>query len=158
MHMYGQLSKDLATFFRCCHCLCAGQWVRWLKCVFPFFFRMTIIIFSFSYFWTIKIWLIMFLATGKSGELFRGTWLKVYLFSATVAVCFWSIRFLSMTNVFSFLIEGGPPACHVLENSSHVINRCWQCFDYLECDSYCQHHDNQGWIYWRANGEIFTPI
>ena len=22
----------------------------------------------------------------------------------------------------------------------------------MECDSFCQHHDNQGWIYQRANG------
>ena len=26
----------------------------------------------------------------------------------------------------------------------------------MECDSYCQYHDNQGWIYWGANGaEMF---
>ena len=66
----------------------------WLKCDFRFF-RITIIrlIVSCSYCWTsIKIWLIIFLATGKSGELFRGTYFfrTRSLFSATV-ICFWSI-------------------------------------------------------------------
>lgn len=30
--------SNLATFFRSCQCLCAVQQVRWLKCVFCFFF------------------------------------------------------------------------------------------------------------------------
>ena len=47
-------------------------------------------------------------------------------------------------------------ACFLIHHSSHVINRCWQCFDFLEYDSYWQHYDNQGWVYWRANrAEMF---
>ena len=82
------------------------------------FFRITIIrvFFSCSYCWTIKIWLIIFLSTGKSGELFRSTARislkrKVYLFSANVA-CFWSILLLSITNALS---------CHVFEFSIQVM-------------------------------------
>ena len=93
MYILGQVNKDLATFFRSCRCLCAVQYVWWLKCDFRFF-RITIIrlIVACSYCWTIKIWLIIFLATGKSGELFRGKYFfrTRSLFSATV-ICFWSI-------------------------------------------------------------------
>ena len=116
---------DLATFFRSCRCLCAVQWVRWLKCVFLFFFffKMTIIrvIFSCLYCWTIKIWLLIFLATGKSGVLFQGR----YFFEAKSIfwgnVCFWSNRLLSIRNTLSFLIVGGPPACHVFEFCIQVM-------------------------------------
>ena len=125
MYIHGQVNKDLATFFRFCRCLCAVQYVWWLKCDFRFF-RITIIriILSCSYCWTIKIWLTIFLATGKSGELFRGMYFfrTRSLFSATV-ICFWSIRLLSITYISSFLNVCGPPAYHVFELT---IQWCYQ--------------------------------
>ena len=108
------------------------------KFVFRFFFRIAIIrvIFSSScsYCWTIEIWLIIFLATDKSGKLFRGTYYST-------DVCFWSIRLVSILKHFLF------PYCRFtthFHHSNHAINRCWQCFfDYLECESFYQHHDKQ---------------
>ena len=122
MYILGQVNKDLATFFRSCRCLCAVQYVWWLKCDFRFF-RITIIrlIVSCSYCWTIKIWLIIFLATGKSGELFRGKYFfrTRSLFSATV-ICFWSIikHFF-----FSYCMWTTGMPCFWIHHSSHAINR-----------------------------------
>ena len=43
-------------------------------------------------------------------------------------------------------------------HSGHAINRCWQNFDCLECDSNCQHNEKQGWIYWKAKGVVIWNI
>ena len=144
----------LSLLFLCCS-------IRQMtKICYSFFFRMTIIcaIFSCSYCWTIEIWLIILLATGKSGELFRGTYFfrAKLLFPATV-VCFISIRLKSVTNTFlfpySWLTGTG------IHHLNHAINRCWQCFfDYLKCESFCQHHEKQNWIYWTANDAEMLQI
>ena len=73
-----------------------------------------------KWFWTIS----------SLGAHVRSVKRKVYFLSAAI-VCLWSIRLLSITNVFSFLIEGwtaGMPYFWI-HHSSHAINRCWQ-FDY----------------------------
>ena len=141
MHINGQVNKELGICFRPCRCcLCAVQEDKWQICFSFFFFRIFLAIIrvifssSCSYCWTIEIWLIIFLATDKSGKLFRGTY-----YSADV--CFWSIRLVSILKHFFF------PYCRFtthFHHSNHAINRCWQCFfDYLECESFYQHHDKQ---------------
>ena len=100
------------------------------------FFGLTIIraIFSCSFCWTIEIWLIIFLATGKSGKVFQGTYFfKVKSLLSATLVCFWSIQLSECNKHFFF------PYCRLtgtsIHHSSHAINRCWQClFDYLECE------------------------
>ena len=92
----------------------------------------------------------IFLATGKPGELLRGT--NLFLFLLLIdSISEYNEHF------FSFFIVGLPPALLVFSFTiSQAINRCWKCFDYLECDSNGQHHEKQGWIYWKASGaEMF---
>ena len=119
-YMHGQVSKDLATFFRSCRCcLCAVQYDRWLKFVFRFF-RITIIrviLFIPLNYWNLTI----FLATGKSGELFLGRYFfkAKSLYSATV-VCFF-LDSISECNKHFF-----SPYCRLttgILHSSHAINR-----------------------------------
>ena len=163
MHMHSQVSKHrFGDFFPLLSLSLRCSISQMTKMCFPFlfFFKMTIIrvIFSWLYCWTIKIWLLIFLATGKSGVLFQGR----YFFEARSIfwgnVCFWSWSITEYKKHFVFPYcrwTAGLP-CFWILHPSHAINRCWKCFDYLECDSYCQHYDNQGWIYWRANGaEMF---
>ena len=119
-YILGQVNKDLATFFRSCRCcLCAVQYDRWLKFVFRFF-RITIIrviLFIPLNYWNLTI----FLATGKSGELFLGRYFfkAKSLYSATV-VCFF-LDSISECNKHFF-----SPYCRLttgILHSSHAINR-----------------------------------
>ena len=126
MHMHSQVSKHrFGDFFPLLSLSlrCSISQMTKMCFSFLFFFKMTIIrvMFSCLYCWTIKIWLLIFLATGKSGVLFQGR----YFFEAKSIfwgnVCFWSNRLLSIRNTLSFLIVGGPPACHVFEFCIQVM-------------------------------------
>ena len=83
---------------------------------------------------------------------FSATSIKIIMFFAAINRLREPLRKQKFTSTGS-LTTGMP--CFWIHHSSHSINHCWQYFDYLQWDShfaYCQHHDKQGWIYWRVNG------
>ena len=82
---------------------------------------------------------------------FSVTSIKIVMFFAALNHFSRPLRIPKFTSA-GWLMTTGMPYFWI-HHSSHAINRCWQYyFDYLECDSYSQHHDKQGWIYWRVNG------
>ena len=134
-----------------------------LVCQVSKWFRIAIIrvIFSCLYCRTIDISLIILLASQVNYLEVRTYFLQtksLFNFSCCFLFLIDSITEYKKRNYFLSLLKVDHRHAMFLNSP---FKSCYQSlltggFDYLECKPYCQRHDNQRWIYWRANGaEMF---